>query len=85
MTTYIFFIIGFIIGNLLALIITNIIWLKNQNLFQQLFINYLCFIEQNLALILFNYNTVMQQDLLDDLNNLHDDIKKVVDIGDKLD
>lgn len=85
MTTYIFFIIGFIIGNLLALIITNIIWLKNQNLFQQLLINYLYYIQQSLALILFNYDTVMQQDLLDDLNNLHDDIKKVVDIGDKLD
>lgn len=85
MTTYIFFIIGFIIGNLLALIITNIIWLKNQNLFQQLLINYLYYIQQNLALILFNYDTVMQQDLLDDLNNLHDDIKKVIDIGSKHD
>lgn len=85
MTTYIFFIIGFIIGNLLALIITNIIWLKNQNLFQQLLINYLYYIQQNLALILFNYDTIMQQDLLDDLNNLHDDIKKVIDIGSKHD
>lgn len=85
MTTYIFFIIGFIIGNLLALIITNIIWLKNQNLFQQLLINYLYYIQQSLALILFNYDTVMQQDLLDDLNNLHDDIKKVIDIGSKHD
>lgn len=85
MTTYIFFIIGFIIGNLLALIITNIIWLKNQNLFQQLLINYLYYIQQNLALILFNYDTVMQQDLLDDLNNLHDGIKKVIDIGSKHD
>ena len=85
MITYLFFISGFIIGNLLALFITNIMWIKNQKLHHQLLINYLYFIKQNLALILFNYDTVMRQDLFDDLSNLHDDIKKVVNIGNKHD
>lgn len=85
MITYLFFISGFIIGNLLALFITNIMWIKNQKLHHQLLINYLYFIKQNLALILFNYDTVIRQDLFDDLSNLHDDIKKVVNIGNKYD
>lgn len=85
MITYLFFISGFIIGNLLALFITNILWIKNQKLHHQLLINYLYFIKQNLALILFNYDTVIRQDLFDDLSNLHDDIEKVVNIGNKHD
>lgn len=85
MITYLFFIGGFIIGNLLALFITNIMWIKNQKLYHQLLINYLYFIQQSLELILFNYDTVMQQDLFDDLSNLHDDIKTIVDTGNKRD
>ena len=85
MITYLFFIGGFIIGNLLALFITNIMWIKNQKLDFQSFINYLYFIQKKLESILFNYDTVIRQDLFDDLSNLHDDIKKVVDIGNKHD
>lgn len=85
MITYLFFIIGFILGNLLALFITNIMWIKNQNIHNQSFINYLYFIQQNLKLILFNYDIVMRQDLFDDLNDLHDNIKKVIDTGNKYD
>lgn len=85
MITYLFFIIGFILGNLLALFITNIMWIKNQKIHNQYFINYLYFIQQNLQLILFNYDTVMQQDLFDDLNDLHDNIKKVINIGNNYD
>lgn len=85
MTAYLFFIDGFIIGNLLALFITNIMWIKNQKLHHQLLINYLHYIQQNLALILFNYDTVMRQDLFNDLSNLHDDIKIIVDTGNKHD
>lgn len=85
MITYLFFIIGFILGNLLALFITNIMWVKNQAIHNQSFINYLYFIQQNLKLILFNYDTVMRQDLFDDLNDLHDNIKKVIDTGNNYD
>lgn len=85
MITYLFFIIGFILGDLLALFITNIMWIKNQKIHNQYFINYLYFIQQNLQLILFNYDTVMRQDLFDDLNDLHDNIKKVIDTGNKYD
>lgn len=85
MTTYLFFIIGFILGNLLALFITNIMWIKNQKIHNQSFINYLYFIQQNLKLILFNYDIVMRQDLFDDLNDLHDNIKKVIDTGNNYD
>ena len=85
MITYLFFIIGFIIGDLLALFITNIMWVKNQKIHNQSFINYLYFIQQNLKLILFNYDIVMRQDLFDDLNDLHDNIKKVIDTGNKYD
>lgn len=85
MITYLFFIIGFILGDLLALFITNIMWIKNQKIHNQYFINYLYFIQQNLKLILFNYDTVMRQDLFDDLNDLHDNIKKVIDTGNKCD
>lgn len=85
MITYLFFIIGFILGNLLALFITNIMWIKNQKVHNQLFINYLYFIQQNLKLILFNYDTVIRQDLFDDLNDLHDNIKKVIDTGNNYD
>lgn len=85
MITYLFFIIGFILGDLLALFITNIMWIKNQKIYNQYFINYLYFIQQNLKLILFNYDTVMRQDLFDDLNDLHDNIKKVIDTGNKYD
>lgn len=85
MITYLFFIIGFILGDLLALFITNIMWIKNQTIHNQSFINYLYFIQQNLKLILFNYDIVMRQDLFDDLNDLHDNIKKVIDTGNKRD
>lgn len=85
MIIYLFFIIGFIIGNLLALFITNIMWIKNQKIHNQSFINYLYFIQQNLGLILFNYDTVIRQDLSDDLNDLHDNIKRVIDTGNKYD
>lgn len=85
MIIYLFFIIGFIIGNLLALFITNIMWIKNQKIHNQSFINYLYFIQQNLELILFNYDTVIRQDLSDDLNDLHDNIKRVIDTGNKYD
>lgn len=85
MITYLFFIIGFILGDLLALFITNIMWIKNQKIHNQSFINYLYFIQQNLKLILFNYDTVIRQDLFDDLNDLHDNIKKVIDTGNKYD
>lgn len=85
MITYLFFIIGFILGDLLALFITNIMWIKNQKIHNQSFINYLYFIQQNLKLILFNYDTVMRQDLFDDLNDLHDNIKKVIDTGNNYD
>lgn len=85
MITYLFFIIGFILGDLLALFITNIMWIKNQKIHNQYFINYLYFIQQNLKLILFNYDIVMRQDLFDDLNDLHDNIKKVIDTGNNYD
>lgn len=85
MITYLFFIIGFILGDLLALFITNIMWIKNQKIHNQYFINYLYFIQQNLKLILFNYDIVMRQDLFDDLNDLHDNIKKVINAGNKHD
>ena len=39
----------------------------------------------NLQLILFNYDIVMRQDLFDDLNDLHDNIKKVIDTGNNYD
>lgn len=75
MTEYLFFIGGFIIGNFIALFISNFMWIKHYYNITKPLTNYIYFIAMQLEGILYNKISYLTYDLYKEIEELQQAIE----------
>lgn len=79
MVEYLFFISGFIIGNFIALFISNVMWINHHHNSTKNLINYIYFIAAQLTGILYNEIDYTTCDLYKQVDELHQKIEKFLE------